>query len=141
MLIQRWYRRYLSRIELRKQTAWHIYQSIEYSGQQDQLKLYDFFLKLIKNSNLINDEKQKALKSDNAALSQQFKSAASISQHQPDHHQAAHQESNISLKSEELEDNDEENESENEQDNANKTNIVHKVFTAGRSPSGSIGNI
>ena len=59
MLIQRWYRRYLSRIELRKQTAWNIYQTIEYSGQQDQLKLYDFFLKLIKNSALINETKNK----------------------------------------------------------------------------------
>ena len=53
LLIQRWYRRYQSRIEMRKLTAWHIYQSIEYSGEQDQLKLYDFFLTLIKNSAII----------------------------------------------------------------------------------------
>jgi hypothetical protein len=54
MLIQRWYRRYKSRIELRKLTAWQIYQSIEYSGEQDQLKLYNFFLSLIKNSRYLD---------------------------------------------------------------------------------------
>ncbi|CAF0704316.1 unnamed protein product [Brachionus calyciflorus] len=54
LLIQRWYRRYQSRIEMRKLTAWNIYQTIEYSGEQDQLKLYDFFLTLIKNSAIIN---------------------------------------------------------------------------------------
>lgn len=44
MLIQRWFRRYKSRIEIKKMTAWHIYQSIEYSGEQDHLKLFEFFL-------------------------------------------------------------------------------------------------
>lgn len=39
---------------MRKLTAWTIYQSIEYSGEQDQLKLYDFFLTLIKNCDIIN---------------------------------------------------------------------------------------
>jgi serine/threonine-protein phosphatase with EF-hand domain len=47
MLIQRWYRRYQSRIEVKKMTAWHIYQSIEYSGEQDHLKLFEFFLTLV----------------------------------------------------------------------------------------------
>lgn len=54
MLIQRWYRRYQSRIEIKKKTAWNIYQSIEYSGEQDQLKLCNFFLTLIKNSALLD---------------------------------------------------------------------------------------
>jgi len=54
MLIQRWYRRYQSRIEVKKKTAWNIYQSIEYSGEQDQMKLCNFFLTLIKNSALLN---------------------------------------------------------------------------------------
>jgi hypothetical protein len=44
MLIQRWYRRYKSRIEVKKMTAWNIYQSLEYSGEQDHLKLFEFFL-------------------------------------------------------------------------------------------------
>ena len=54
LLIQRWYRRYQSRIEVKKKTAWNIYQSIEYSGEQDQLKLCNFFLTLIKNSALLD---------------------------------------------------------------------------------------
>lgn len=54
MLIQRWFRRYKSRIEMRKLTAWNIYKTIEYSGEQTQLKLYDFFLTLIRNQSLLN---------------------------------------------------------------------------------------
>lgn len=54
ILIQRWYRRYKSRIEMRKLTAWNIYKSIEYSGEQTQLKLYDFFLTLIRNQSLLS---------------------------------------------------------------------------------------
>lgn len=54
LLIQRWYRRYKSRIEMRKLTAWNIYKSIEYSGEQTQLKLYDFFLTLIRNQSLLS---------------------------------------------------------------------------------------
>lgn len=58
LLIQRWYRRYQSRIEMRKLTAWTIYQSIEYSGEQDQLKLYDFFLTLMRNCDIINQSNE-----------------------------------------------------------------------------------
>lgn len=54
LLIQRWYRRYKSRIEMRKLTAWNIYKTIEYSGEQTQLKLYDFFLTLIRNQSLLS---------------------------------------------------------------------------------------
>ena len=39
---------------MKKKTAWNIYQSIEYSGEQDQLKLCNFFLTLIKNSALLD---------------------------------------------------------------------------------------
>lgn len=39
---------------MRKLTAWNIYKSIEYSGEQTQLKLYDFFLTLIRNQSLLN---------------------------------------------------------------------------------------
>jgi hypothetical protein len=41
-------------------TAWNIYQSLEYRGEQDQLKLNDFFLALIANHELISS-KQKVL--------------------------------------------------------------------------------
>lgn len=39
---------------MRKLTAWNIYKTIEYSGEQTQLKLYDFFLTLIRNQSLLS---------------------------------------------------------------------------------------
>ncbi|CAF3960442.1 unnamed protein product, partial [Rotaria sp. Silwood1] len=47
VIIQTWFRRRRALFEMRRKAAWTIYQHIEYAGEQNQLKLYNFFLELM----------------------------------------------------------------------------------------------
>ncbi|KAH0624720.1 hypothetical protein JD844_032459 [Phrynosoma platyrhinos] len=55
VLIQRWYRSYMARMELKRQYALSIFQSIEYAEEQAQLQLSNFFTFMLDNFTQANE--------------------------------------------------------------------------------------
>lgn len=49
IVIQKWYRRYKARLDLRRHCSWKIFQEIEYSAEHDQINLYNFFNEMVAN--------------------------------------------------------------------------------------------
>ncbi|CAL8263076.1 unnamed protein product [Boreogadus saida] len=58
VLIQHWYRQYVARMELKRRYTWHIFQSLEYSGEQAQIKLYNFLGYLMDNFTPSSNERE-----------------------------------------------------------------------------------
>ncbi|KAM9172846.1 serine/threonine-protein phosphatase with EF-hands 1 isoform 3-T5 [Pangshura tecta] len=55
LLIQRWYRCYMARLEMRRQYALSIFQSIEYAEEQAQLQLSSFFTFMLDHFTHLNE--------------------------------------------------------------------------------------
>lgn len=58
----RWYRRKQAELELRRKCCWQVFTDIEYSSEQEQLGLNNFFADLGMLKDALQDRKQKSMK-------------------------------------------------------------------------------
>jgi serine/threonine-protein phosphatase with EF-hand domain len=61
-LIQRWYRRKQAELELRRKCYWRVFTDIEYSSEQEQLGLNNFFADLGTLKEALQEQKQQSMK-------------------------------------------------------------------------------
>lgn len=68
-IIQRWFRRKMAEIELRRQCSWKIFTDLEYKSEQDQLELMNFFSDLDSLTAALEEYRAKRLESEGASKS------------------------------------------------------------------------